>query len=189
MSTAAPIVLIGLRGVGKSTVGPLLARELGVGFVDLDECIQFAVATECCNLHAPTIAELVRAHGWEEFRDRESAELERVLADGETRVIAAGGGVVERETNRLRLRERTRAVWLREDLNVLAARLFGDASRPALTDLPLRAELEEVAARRAAWYAETARWTVDVEQRDPREVARTIAALVASAPREKPHEA
>lgn len=82
MKPDRPVVLVGLRAVGKSTVGPLLARHLGLGFVDLDECIQFALATDCCSLHGPTIAEWVDEHGWDAFRDRESAELERVLADG-----------------------------------------------------------------------------------------------------------
>src|SRR5688572_17296845 len=114
MNGPRPLALVGLRCVGKSTVGALLARKLGLGFVDLDECIQFALQSDCCSSHAPSLADSIRAHGWEAFREREAAELARLLEDGEPRVIATGGGVVEREASRRLLRQRSRVVWLRD---------------------------------------------------------------------------
>lgn len=182
MNSTAPIVLVGLRCVGKSTVGPLLARELGVGFVDLDDALAFAVQTDCCASHSPSLADWIAAHGWPAFRQREAQELERVLSDGECRVVAAGGGVVEREENRARLVASARVVWLREELQLLVARAQSERdSRPALTDLSLAEEFEHIAARRAPLYAAIATLTVDAGRRPARELAREIAARITTA--------
>jgi shikimate kinase len=184
MNGSRPIALVGLRCVGKSTVGALLARELELGFVDLDECVKFALQSDCCSSHAPSLAEWIRAHGWDAFREREAAELARLLEDGAARVIATGGGVVEREDNRRRLAERARVVWLRDDVAVLVERFLAvPGERPALTDLPPAAEFARVEALRGALYAELATWTVDVRRRSPRAVADEIVQLLRAASR------
>lgn len=183
MTAAEPIVLVGLRCVGKSTVGPLLARELGVGFVDLDDCVRFAVQTDCCADHAGTLAEWIVAHGWPAFREREALELEHVLRDGARRVVAAGGGIVERADNRRLLAARARVVWLREELPVLLERAQRDGgARPALTELNLADELAEVAERRTPLYASLADLTIDAAGRAATEVARELAARLATLP-------
>ncbi len=180
MSERAPIALVGLRAVGKSTLGALLARELGVGFVDLDECVRFALQTDCCAHHAPSLAEWIREHGWEAFREREAAELERVLADRAPRVIATGGGAVERAGNRQRLREAARVVWLREAPDVLLERLArAPNERPALTELDPARELESIALRRAPWYAEVADVVLDCDRRTPPELVQMLRAKLA----------
>ncbi len=183
MRARAPIALVGLRAVGKSTLGELLARGLGVGFVDLDECVRFALQTDCCAHHAPSLGAWIREHGWEAFRAREAAELERVLSDGEPRVIATGGGVVERESNRRLLRSAARVVWLRESPEVLLQRIARDPTdRPALTDLGPAEELAAVERRRAPWYAEVAELQLECGGRAPSELAAVLRAQLEASP-------
>jgi shikimate kinase len=178
MNDTRPIALVGLRCVGKSTVGALLARKLELGFVDLDECVKFALQSDCCSSHAPSLAEWIRAHGWEAFREREAEELARLLDDGAARVIATGGGAVERGDNRRRLEQRARVVWLRENLSALVARfLAAPGERPALTDLPPAAEFARIEALRSPLYAEVAAWTVDGRGRSPSAVSDEIVQL------------
>jgi shikimate kinase len=118
--------------------------------------------------------------GWEGFRELEQRELARVLDGASGLVLAAGGGVVEREANRARLREGARCVWLREDLDVLRERLRRDTgSRPALGGADPVSELDEVAARREPLYREIAELAVDAGARAPAEIAREIARLLA----------
>ncbi len=180
MSERAAIALVGMRAVGKTTLGALLARELGVGFVDLDECVRYALQSDCCAAHAPTLAAWISEHGWEAFREREAAELERLLSDRAPRVIATGGGVVERECNRRLLRSAARVVWLREAPEVLLERMAREpGARPPLTRLSPAEELASVASRRAPWYAEIATLEFDCGGRPASELASLILAALA----------
>ena len=162
MSERAVIALVGLRCVGKSSVGRVLARELGLGFVDLDDAIAWADSEGCCAQHIPTVAHIVETHGWEGFRDLESRELERVLAAGEPLVLATGGGVVERARNRELLRAKARVVWLRDSLDVLTGRLRATDDRPSLTGLAPAEELARVAQAREPLYREVAQLEFDI---------------------------
>lgn len=171
------IALVGLRGVGKSTLGRALASELGLGFVDLDDAIAWAASEGCCAQHIPSVAHVVETLGWEGFRELESRELERVLRAGDALVLATGGGVVEAESNRRLLREQARCVWLQAPLELLRARLEADGpKRPSLTGRPAADELVEVAARREAWYREVAERELDAGVGTAAELARTLAA-------------
>jgi shikimate kinase len=174
MSERAVIALVGLRCVGKSSVGRALARELGLGFVDLDDAIAWADSEGCCAQHIPTVAHIVETQGWEGFRDLESRELERVLAAGERLVLATGGGVVERARNRELLRAKARVVWLRDSLDVLALRLRQAEDRPSLTGLAPDLELAQVAARREPLYREVAACEVEVGDADVEAVTRRV---------------
>src|SRR5947209_7605430 len=95
--------LIGYRGTGKSTIGPLLARRLGWGFADADGLIEAAAGM--------SIAGIFAAEGEAGFRDRESAALAELcrLTD---HVVATGGGVVLRPANRGLLRNSGFVAWL-----------------------------------------------------------------------------
>ncbi len=86
------IVLTGFMGSGKSTVGPMLARRLGWSFIDVDEVIE-------ADARVP-IAELFARHGEAAFRDREQATIARLHAEGDGRVLALGGGAIERPATR-----------------------------------------------------------------------------------------
>ncbi|KPV72850.1 uncharacterized protein RHOBADRAFT_254, partial [Rhodotorula graminis WP1] len=88
----ATIVLIGMRGVGKTTLGLIAATSLRRSFIDADSAFQ--------TLHGP-ISQFVNTHGWSAFRDAETRILAQLLREHPRGyVVACGGGVVERDENR-----------------------------------------------------------------------------------------
>ena len=140
-----PIVLVGLMGVGKSTVGRRLAQRLGLPFIDSDTAIEEAAGA--------TTAELFERYGEKDFRDGERRLVARLI-DGEVRVIATGGGAfVDPDTRRL-LNERAITVWLDAPVDVLAERTGRNDSRPMLRDGDRAATLARLMAERRAFYAE-----------------------------------
>jgi shikimate kinase len=157
-----PVAIVGYMGSGKSTVGRLLARELGWGYVDLDRTI----AREA----GRAIPEIFAERGEEYFRDLESRALLEALDGPSGRVVACGGGVVSRAENRERLRE-TVTVFLRERVGTMYARTRG-AGRPlrAASMKEFRRRYEERLPR----YLEVADLVVDVGGRRPKSVAREI---------------
>lgn len=162
------IVLVGLRGGGKTTVGRLVAAELGWPFADSDARVE--------QVAGQSVAEIFATEGESGFRRRESAALAELLGAG-PRVLATGGGAVHSASNRELMRPHF-VVWLRADPPVLAARLLSDprtaATRPALTGLPLEAELRELAARREEFYRDVATREVDAGRLSPESVAGDI---------------
>ncbi|MGE3620035.1 MAG: shikimate kinase [Acidimicrobiia bacterium] len=153
--SAGPVVLVGLMGSGKTTLGARLAARLDRPFVDADE--------EVVERAGRTIAELFAAEGEDAFRSLESAVLCDLLGDG-PRVVATGGGVVVRSENRARLRDPgVTVVWLDGSPGFLASRVGPDDGRPLLGGGDARAVLERLARERGAWYAEVADLTVDVD--------------------------
>jgi shikimate kinase len=162
------IVLVGFMGSGKSTVGPLVAAELGWGFRDLDAWIEARTRR--------TVAELFRG-GEEAFRRLETEAAREAM--GLTRhVIAVGGGAFAREeTRRLLQAGRTATVWLRCALPALLARVPLDGSRPLAGS---RETMAALLAERESSYRQ-ADWTVDTTEAAPDEVARAIVTTVLSA--------
>lgn len=98
------VVLLGLRGAGKSTVGPLLAERMDVPFVELDHCIEVASGLN--------LAEIFQMHGESYYRATERSELVRLFS-GEPCIVAVGGGIVSDEDSYQALQLRARTVWLR----------------------------------------------------------------------------
>ncbi len=142
--TARTIVLVGLMGVGKSTVGRRLANRLRLPFVDADRAIEDAAGL--------SIPEIFARYGEPAFRDGERRVIARLI-DGSPKVVATGGGAfVNDETRRLIL-ERATAVWLDADLDVLAERVGRRNDRPLLAGRDARAVLGELAATRNPVYA------------------------------------
>ena len=117
------VVLVGLMGSGKSTVGRRLAKRLGLQFVDADE--EIASAAGC------SIEDIFAFHGEEAFRDGEHRVIRRLLA-GPVHVLATGGGAFLDERTRAVITERGTSVWLRADLDVLLRRVRRNDSRPLL---------------------------------------------------------
>ncbi len=170
MEGAPNIVLVGPMGAGKSAVGALLARRLGLPFADLDALIEAEAGAR--------IAELFRDAGEAAFRARESALLARCLAaDGQ--VVATGGGAVLAAANRRRLRERGLVAWLQADPVAQLQRLEGCRDRPLLEGADRRARLDALAADRDPLYREVADLAIDTHGLDPDAVAEALAARTA----------
>ena len=122
------IVLVGLMGAGKSTVGRRLASRLGLIFKDADLEIEAAAGL--------TIPDIFAIYGEPSFRDGEARVISRLLRAGPL-VLATGGGAYLRESTRVRISESAVSVWLKADLDVLMRRVRKRGNRPLLqTDDP-----------------------------------------------------
>jgi shikimate kinase len=167
MEGASNIVLVGPMGAGKSVVGALLARRLGLPFVDLDALLEAEAGAR--------IADLFRDEGEAAFRAREAALIARCLAaDGQ--VIATGGGAVLAAGNRRPLRERGLVAWLQADPGTQLRRLEGCRDRPLLEGADRRARLDALAAERDPLYREVADITIDTRELDADAVAKALVA-------------
>jgi shikimate kinase len=163
------LVLIGYRGTGKSTVAKLLAEQLGMEVVSLDQEI---VRQAGCS-----IPDIVAAHGWTHFRDLESAITQRCAARDNI-IIDAGGGVILRPENVAHLRRGGRLFWLRASVPVIVARIEGGTERPALTaGKSFTAEVDDVLRQRTPLYAAAAHHEIDTDARTAEQVAAEIARL------------
>ena len=140
-----PVVLVGLMGVGKSTVGRRLAKRLGLPFVDSDSEIEDAVGLPA--------GELFERYGEADYRDGERRLVARLI-EGEIRVIATGGGVFVDPRTRQLLKERAITVWLDAPIDVLAVRTSRRDTRPLLKNGDPRDALERIAKLEREAYAE-----------------------------------
>ena len=143
-----PIVLVGLMGAGKSTVGRRLAVRLGLPFVDADAEIEAAAGM--------TIAEIFERFGESYFRDGERRVIARLMdakADGRAQVIATGGGAFVDPATRASILAGATAVWLDAKPEVLADRVTRRDTRPLLRGRDPLAVLEELARVRNPIYA------------------------------------
>jgi len=140
-----PIVLVGLMGVGKSTVGRRLARRLGLPFVDSDSAIEDAAGASA--------AEVFDRFGEADFRDGERRLVAR-LVEGERRVIATGGGAFVDPRTRELLKERALTIWLDAPVEVLAERTARRDTRPLLRTGDPKATLARLGEERRPAYAE-----------------------------------
>ena len=143
---ARPVVLVGLMGAGKTSVGRRLAQRLHTRFVDSDQAIEAAAGM--------TVAEIFEHYGEAEFRAVERRVIKRLLEEGEAGVIALGGGAfMDPDTRELVLRE-GHVVWLKAALDVLVERTARKpGKRPLLAAGEPRAVLAELQARREPVYA------------------------------------
>ncbi len=117
------VVLVGLMGAGKTSVGRRLASRLGVSFVDADAEIEAAAGC--------TISEIFERHGEAAFRDGERRVIARLL-DDQPGVLGTGGGAFLDPETRARIAEKGVSVWLRANLDVLAQRCARRNNRPLL---------------------------------------------------------
>ncbi len=140
-----PVVLIGLMGAGKSSVGLRLANTLGVPFVDSDHEIERAANKK--------IPEIFADHGETYFRDGERRVIKRLLG-GKIGVVATGGGAFMDEATRALIARCAVSVWLRATLDVLIDRTAGRTSRPLLNAGNPREILAELIDKRYPIYAE-----------------------------------
>lgn len=162
----ANIYLIGMRGVGKSTVGKLLAEKLNMNFVDADD--------EIVQQQQKTIHHLIEENGWDFFRELERDVVKRI-SERKRIVASTGGGVLMFFDNAERLKNTGELVHLKASLSVLAGRIQMSESRPSLTGKSVEGELAEVWNDRKAIYESCADITIDTDGKTAAEVADIIA--------------
>lgn len=142
--TGRPIVLVGLMGVGKSTVGRRLSQRLGLPFADADAEIEAAAGM--------TVAEIFDRFGEAYFRDGERRVIARLI-DGSPKVIATGGGAFVNAHTRALILDQATAIWLDADPVVLAERVRRRDTRPLLRDRDPLEVLIALAKARNPLYA------------------------------------
>ncbi|MDP5103055.1 MAG: shikimate kinase [Erythrobacter sp.] len=140
-----PVVLVGLMGVGKSTVGRKLASMLGRDFIDADDAIAEAAQR--------SIPEIFEAFGEAHFRDGERRVIARLIDEGRG-VIATGGGAFVDPVTRAAVLERGIAVWIDCDVDTLVERTARRNTRPLLQNGDPREILSRLAQERAPFYGE-----------------------------------
>ncbi len=140
-----PVVLIGMMGVGKSTIGRRLAMRLGLPFVDADDAIE-----DAAGMTSPDIFEKFGEAG---FRDGERRVIARLLEDGR-QVIATGGGAFMNDETRALILEKAVAIWLNTDIDILVERVARRDHRPLLKGKDPRKVLLELAEIRNPVYAQ-----------------------------------
>jgi shikimate kinase len=176
MNDQRPIALIGYRGTGKTTVAQILARQMKWDWVDADVEVELRAGK--------SIAAIFADEGEQAFRDLESLVVDD-LCTRERTVLALGGGVILRETNRSRIATCQAVVWLQASAEVLAERIAQDAAtagrRPNLTNHDGRTEIEVLLAQRDPFYRTCATLEVDTENKEPAEIAGEIFAAVNAA--------
>ena len=160
------VVLVGYRGTGKSAVGRMVARRLGLRVVSLDAELQRKAGQ--------SIPDLVQQVGWPGFRDLEQ-EIVATFAAQDGQVIDCGGGVVEREANCAPLRAAGPVVWLRASTATIVSRIQGDTQRPSLTgQKSFTDEVDEVLQRRTPLYRRIAHLEVGTDGRTISDIAAEI---------------
>jgi shikimate kinase len=140
-----PVVLVGLMGVGKSTVGRRLAKRLGVPFVDSDAAIEDAAGLSA--------AEVYERFGEQDYRDGERRLVARLI-EGDAGVIATGGGAYVDPRTRELLNSRAITVWLDAPIDILAERTGRRDTRAQLRNGDRKETLERLASERRRSYEE-----------------------------------
>lgn len=139
------IVLVGLMGAGKTSIGRRLAQQLKLPFVDADAEIEAAAGS--------SIEEIFERHGEAAFRDGERRVIARLL-DRPVQVLATGGGAFIDPATRALIRARCISLWLRAGLPLMLARVARRSNRPLLKDGDPSAVLERLIAERYPIYGE-----------------------------------
>ncbi|MBN9261404.1 MAG: shikimate kinase, partial [Hyphomicrobium sp.] len=148
------IVMVGLMGCGKSSIGRRLAAALGLPFVDADDEIERAALK--------TIPEIFADHGEAYFRDGERRVIKRLLDNG-PQVLATGGGAFMNEETRAAIKAAGISVWLRADLDVLMRRVAKRDNRPLLRADDPTAIMKNLMDQRYPVYAEA---DITIDSRD-----------------------
>jgi shikimate kinase len=139
------IVMIGMMGAGKSSIGKRLAARLGIPFADADAAIEEAAGM--------SVADIFEAHGEPSFRSGEARVIARLLDNGPQVLATGGGSFVNRET-RARIHEKGISVWLKADVEVLLRRVKRRDNRPLLRNDDPAATLSALLAGREPFYSE-----------------------------------
>ncbi len=161
------VAIIGFMGAGKSTVGRMLAGRLGMDFVDLDEVIEAAAEM--------SVEGIFHAEGEEGFRGREAEALKGELETG-GKVLACGGGVVNREENVRLLTEACSVFYLRISAETAIRRLGGTTGRPLLQGVDMAWDVRELMDEREGRYVRAAHEVIEADDMTPEQVVEEIIA-------------
>src|SRR5580704_7010918 len=174
------IVLVGMMGVGKSSIGRRLAARLGVPFVDADAEIEKAAGT--------TIADIFARHGEAAFRSGEARVIARLL-EGGPQVLATGGGAVMSADTRAAIKAKGVSIWLHADIDVLIRRISKRKNdRPMLQTADPVATLRQLLAEREPVYAQA---DLTIQSREVphdaivSEIMKAIAAFLGAPPQQQ----
>jgi shikimate kinase len=149
------IVLIGMMGAGKSTIGRRLSARLGLPFLDADAEIEAAAGM--------SIPDIFESRGEADFRDGEVRVIARLLENGPA-VVATGGGAIMRQETRDRIRDKAVSIWLKVDSDVIMRRVKRRFDRPLLQTADPEATVERLIREREPIYglADVTVWSRDV---------------------------
>jgi shikimate kinase len=160
------IVLIGYRGTGKTVVGELLAKRLGMTYMGMDAHIVKKAGM--------SIPEIVEKSGWPGFRDLEY-QVAWELSGRDHLIIDTGGGVIERPENIEALQTNARIFWLKASVDTIVSRIHMDTQRPALTaGKTFTQEVAEVLEQRTPKYQSAAHHEINTDPLTPEQVAEKI---------------
>ena len=160
------IVLIGYRGTGKSTLGKIVAARLNRQFISTDQ--------EIVRRTGSSIPDIVAAHGWDYFRDVETAVCQD-LAGRDNLVIDTGGGAILRQQNVDVFKRNGRLIWLTASVDTIATRIGGETQRPSLTGTKSHVdEIRDVLCERVPKYQAAADLTIATDGRSIEELASFI---------------
>lgn len=171
------LVLVGLMGAGKSTIGRRLAKSLGRSFKDSDQ--EITEAAGC------SISDLFEIHGEDIFRDLEQRVMLRLLTENTPGVLATGGGAFINPVVRQLIKEKGISIWLRADLEILVERVSRRNTRPMLEHGDKRDIMGKLMHERYPIYAE-AHFVVDSDAGSHESVVEKILAALRDRYGEKP---
>lgn len=139
-----PVVLVGMMGVGKTTVGRRLAPRLGLPFFDADQEIEKAAGM--------SVSDLFAAHGEQSFREGEARVIKRLL-EGPPHVLATGGGAVTNAETRALIADLAVSIWIKADVETILKRATRRNTRPLLQNDDPRETLMRLMREREPFYA------------------------------------
>ncbi|HET7717951.1 MAG TPA: shikimate kinase [Bauldia sp.] len=148
------IVMVGMMGAGKSSIGRRLAARLGLPFVDADTEIEQAANA--------TISEIFETHGEAYFRDGERRVIQRLL-EGSPKVLATGGGAFVNPETRAAIRKAGVSIWLKADRDLILQRVRRRSNRPLLKTADPEGVVERLLRERNPIYAEA---DIHIQSRD-----------------------
>lgn len=167
LQASRSVVLVGMMGAGKSTVGRRLAKRLGMDFVDADDAIEEAAGL--------SISDIFARYGEAHFREGERRVIKRLLG-GHAKVIATGGGAFTNAETRAAILAQATAVWLDADIETLVDRVARRSHRPLLKGGNAAEVLRDLADKRNPFYAEAPIRVVS----QPAPHAATVDAIIAA---------
>jgi len=156
-------------GAGKSTVGRIIAKKIGIGFFDLDRIIEK-------NAHA-SVEQIFNTGGEKYFRDIESETLTDVVNNNKYFVISTGGGIVLRDKNRRIIKENGVSIYLKAGIKIIWRRISGDSTRPLLKVENPFEKAQTLLNERAVLY-EQSDYILDTDDLNPADVAQRVVDIV-----------